>query len=83
MLKYEFTYTNFNANLDEKFKFSIVTPLYKANLKFLKEAAHSVFKQSYSNWEWIIVDDGSSTSDSTKYAYELAKQHNRVKVFEC
>ena len=80
--KYEFTQEFIiNTNLEEKFKFSVVTPLYEANLNFLKEAVQSVFEQSYSNWEWIIVDDGSSKSVSSQFLYELAEQDNRVKVF--
>ena len=82
VLKYEFTKEfTINKKLKEKFKYSIVTPLYEPNSKFLKEAAKSVLEQSYSNWEWIIVDDGSSLSDSTKFLLELAKHENRIKLF--
>ena len=82
VLEYSFTKEFIiNKKQKEKFKYSIVTPLYEANLKFLKEAAKSVLGQSYSNWEWIIIDDSSSVSDSTKYLFELAKHENRIKLF--
>ena len=70
-----------NRTFEEKCKFSIVTPLYEAKLPYLQEAAQSILDQSYSNWEWILVDDCSSKSASTKFVYELAEQDNRVKVF--
>lgn len=40
-------------------KFSIITPVYNCE-KFLKEAIQSVVKQSYHNWELILIDDGST-----------------------
>jgi GT2 family glycosyltransferase/SAM-dependent methyltransferase len=40
-------------------KISIVTPVYRTPLEFLKKCAASVRKQVYGNWEWILVDDHS------------------------
>ena len=37
--------------------FSFFTPLYKTNLKYFKEAYESLKKQTYNNWEWVLVDD--------------------------
>lgn len=42
---------------------SIITPTYNS-AKFIAETIQSVQNQTYSNWEMIIVDDGSS--DETK-----------------
>ncbi|HKS25315.1 MAG TPA: glycosyltransferase [Thermoanaerobaculia bacterium] len=42
---------------------SIVTPAYNA-APYLGETARSVFAQTFSDWEWLIVDDGST--DATR-----------------
>ena len=58
---------------------SIITPVYNAT-RFIKDTAKSVFNQSYSNWEWILVDD-CSKDNSWLILSELAKNDNRVKIY--
>lgn len=53
---------------------SVVIPLYNQGL-FLKESVMSVVNQSYSNWELIIVNDGS-TDDSLETAQNLAQRYS-------
>jgi len=48
--------------------FSIIIPTYNRS-RFLLEAINSVYKQSFSDWELIIVDDGST--DNTKKQVQL------------
>jgi teichuronic acid biosynthesis glycosyltransferase TuaG len=57
---------------------SIITPAFNA-AKYIKEAIDSVLTQSYSNWELLIVNDGST--DSTG---DIAKSYNdnRILYFE-
>ncbi len=42
-------------------KFSIIIPVYKVE-QYLSNCLDSVIRQSYSNWEAILVDDGSPDS---------------------
>jgi len=52
-------------------KLSIITINYN-NLEGLKKTAESVLSQTWRDFEWIIVD-GGSTDGSTEYVEELAK----------
>lgn len=42
-------------------KFSIIVPVYNVE-KFLDECVQSVLRQSFSDWELLLVDDGSKDS---------------------
>ncbi len=59
-------------------KVSITMPVYNSE-KYLKEAISSVLNQSYSNFELIIVDDGS-TDNSLNIAREFVEQDKRITV---
>ena len=50
--------------------------------KFLQEAIDSVFAQTHSNWELLLVDDGSG-DQSSEIARQLARQRpERVRYLE-
>jgi glycosyltransferase involved in cell wall biosynthesis len=57
---------------------SVGIPFYNAE-KYLAFAIQSVLCQSYTNWELILVDDGS-TDNSLKIAKEFACIDQRIKV---
>lgn len=57
---------------------SIVLPTYNGS-RYIKDAVNSILKQSYTNFELIIVDD-CSTDDTGVIADELAKYDERVRV---
>lgn len=58
---------------------SIITPLYRTPIKYLKETVRSVKRQSYDNWELCLVDDGSNDLELLNYLDTL-KNDNRIKV---
>lgn len=53
---------------------SVIIPCYNQG-RFLKNAIDSVMNQTYTNWECIIVDDGSS--DNTKQIASDFEQHDK------
>lgn len=58
---------------------SVVIPLYNA-VRYLEQAIASVQKQTWTDWEIIIVDD-ASTDGSTALAVELAASDPRIRLF--
>lgn len=61
---------------------SIITPFYNTPPEFFQEAVQSIFEQTYSNWELILVDDGS-TGPVTKLASSYASQNpGKVYLYE-
>jgi glycosyltransferase involved in cell wall biosynthesis len=58
---------------------SILTPAYNHE-KYIAQCIESVISQTYTNWEMIIVDDGS-TDNTFRIATEYALKDNRIKVF--
>ncbi len=58
--------------------FSVLIANYN-NCQYLQEAIDSVFTQTYTDWEIVIVDDGS-TDDSRKI-YERYCEDNRIHIY--
>ncbi len=61
-------------------KVSIITPSYN-RAYIIHETAESIFNQTYENWEWVIVDDGS-TDNSWEILESFAQKDSRVKIFK-
>ncbi|OSZ82176.1 hypothetical protein CAP35_02590 [Chitinophagaceae bacterium IBVUCB1] len=66
--------------MEAKVKISIITPSYNRGY-IIDETAQSIFSQTHDNWEWVIVDDGS-TDDSWEKLRTYAAKDNRVKVYQ-
>lgn len=60
-------------------KISIIIPCYN-QAQYLNEALQSIFDQTYSNWECIIINDGS-TDNTEKLTQEWVAKDIRFKSF--
>jgi teichuronic acid biosynthesis glycosyltransferase TuaG len=59
-------------------KVSIITPCFNAS-KFIEVTYSSLKNQTFTEWEWVIVDD-CSTDKSRDILLHLAKNDNRIKL---
>ena len=59
---------------------SVITPMYNSE-KFIEESIDSVLKQTYTNWEMIIIDDGSN-DNSVGIVKKYLNTYTRIKLIE-
>ena len=59
-------------------QFSIIIPVYNVE-PYLRECLDSVLQQTFSDWEVVCIDDGS-TDGSAGILQEYASRDNRIKV---
>lgn len=55
---------------------SVIIPMYNAAL-YIEETINSVVSQTYTNWECIVVDDGS-VDDSADIVQRMAEKDDRI-----
>jgi glycosyltransferase involved in cell wall biosynthesis len=59
---------------------SVLTPAYNSKPEWLAEAALSLLNQTFADWEWCIVDDGSDNRETKKLLEMLSRVSPRVHV---
>jgi glycosyltransferase involved in cell wall biosynthesis len=72
-----YNYDLFNCSDIDRIKVSIVLPVYN-RAKLVSKAINSVLKQTHSNWELFIVDDGST--DETSIILDEFKSDLRISI---
>ena len=60
-------------------KISIIIPVYQSK-KYLPACLDSIFEQSFTDWELLLIDDGS-TDGSGKLCDEYASSSKKIRVF--
>jgi len=61
-------------------KISVLCPTYKPDLEDFSTAVESVMRQSWGNWELIIVDDGSNSKPLTDTINRWCAADSRIRV---
>ncbi len=62
--------------------FSILTPVYNTPLDVLQDTIDSVRAQTFTNWEWIVVDDHSPDERVRAVLRAAASQDRRIVLVE-
>lgn len=65
----------------EQIDVSIITPYFNTGAIFLETLA-ALQLQSLQNWEWVIVDDGSTDPDSVERLAKVAEGDSRIKLIQ-
>lgn len=63
-------------------KFSIVVPLYKTPVEYLKQMVQSVKQQTYPNWELVLSDGSGKDSPLKAVLARMAAEEPRIRVVE-
>lgn len=69
------------ASLCHQPSVSIMTPYYNTGAVF-RETAVSILRQSFQDWEWIIVNDGSTNAEALAVLDEYRACDPRVRVLD-
>ncbi len=59
---------------------SIITSYYNSN-EFMWQTINCVMNQTFQNWEWIIVDDGSTNQEAIEYLNKVQKMDERIRIY--
>ncbi len=75
--------SSMNYILERNYKdlVSFWTPIYNTGDKLIR-LYESIAAQTYTNWEWVIVNDSSDGGKTLKLAEEIAAMDHRVKVYD-
>ena len=65
--------------MEKEILFSILVPVYNTE-SFIRECVDSVIRQTYRNWELILVDDGS-TDQSGEICEQIAISNDKIKAY--
>lgn len=63
-------------------KVSVLTPIYNTNHTHLREMIESVLKQTFTNFEFLILNDSPDNIEIENIVKEYARQDKRIKYFK-
>ena len=60
-------------------KITVIVPIYNSS-KYLRRCVDSLLRQSFTDWECLLIDDGS-TDDSFEVCEDIVRTDKRLKLF--
>jgi GT2 family glycosyltransferase len=60
--------------------FTVITPIFNTLPRWLAETAASLLNQTFPDWEWCLVDDGSQNLEVRQMLESIASTHSRFRV---
>ena len=60
--------------------FSVITPVYNPPIDAFEACIESVFAQTHTDWDWCLVDDGSTNPQIRKIMERIARKDKRVRI---
>jgi glycosyltransferase involved in cell wall biosynthesis len=60
---------------------TVFTPAYRSGEK-IHRPFRSLREQTYTNWEWIIVDDSDDGGETFRMVHGLARKDHRIQIFK-
>lgn len=63
-------------------KVSALMPVYNTNLTYLKETIESILDQTFTDFEFLILNDSPQNLELENFILEYAKQDKRIKYFK-
>ena len=61
---------------------SVLTPIYNTNPANLREMIESILGQTYTDFEFLILNDSPNNSEIENIVLEYAAQDSRVKYYK-
>lgn len=63
-------------------KISVLMPVYNTKGEYLREAIESILNQTYTNFEFLILDDGSTEETTINTLNFYAKKDSRIRIIK-
>ena len=60
-------------------KVSVLTPIYNTDPEYLREMIESILNQTFSDFEFLILNDSPDNNEIEKIVLEYAKKDKRIK----
>lgn len=61
---------------------SVLTPIYNTNLVHLRECIESILAQTFTDFEFLILNDSPDNTEIEKIVKDYAKKDSRIKYFK-